>query len=46
MRKLATISLLAISLTAAAQTHVIDINTKKLGAPIQPTMYGLFFEDI
>ena len=46
MRKLATISLLAISLTAAAQTHVIDVNTKKLGAPIQPTMYGLFFEDI
>ena len=46
MKKLTTISLLAISLTAAAQTHVIDINTKKLGAPIQPTMYGLFFEDI
>ena len=46
MRKLATISLLAISLTAAAQIHVIDVNTKKLGAPIQPTMYGLFFEDI
>ncbi|SEW16154.1 Alpha-L-arabinofuranosidase [Prevotella aff. ruminicola Tc2-24] len=46
MRKLTTISLLAISLTAAAQTHVIDVNTKKLGAPIQPTMYGLFFEDI
>jgi len=22
------------------------VNTKKLGAPIQPTMYGLFFEDI
>ena len=46
MKKLTTISLLAISLTAAAQTHVIDVNTKKLGAPIQPTMYGLFFEDI
>ena len=46
MKKLTTISLLAISLTAAAQIHVIDVNTKKLGAPIQPTMYGLFFEDI
>lgn len=22
------------------------VNTKKMGAPIQPTMYGLFFEDI
>jgi alpha-L-arabinofuranosidase len=22
------------------------VNTKKLGAPVQPTMYGLFFEDI
>ena len=29
-----------------AQTHQLDINTKKLGAPIQPTMYGIFFEDI
>ena len=26
--------------------NVMDINTKKLGAPIQPTMYGIFFEDI
>jgi len=33
-------------LTMQAQTHVMDVNTKKLGAPIQPTMYGLFFEDI
>jgi alpha-L-arabinofuranosidase len=24
----------------------MDINTKKLGAPIQSTMYGIFFEDI
>lgn len=24
----------------------MDVNTKKIGAPIQPTMYGLFFEDI
>ena len=23
-----------------------DINVSKKGAPIQPTMYGLFFEDI
>ena len=26
--------------------NVINVNTKKLGAPIQSTMYGIFFEDI
>ena len=33
-------------MSAGAQTHVLDVNTKKLGAPVQPTMYGIFFEDI
>ena len=37
---------MALSLTVSAQSHVMEVNTKKLGAPIQPTMYGLFFEDI
>jgi alpha-L-arabinofuranosidase len=37
--------LLAGTLTAQAQ-HVMDVNTKKLGAAVQPTMYGIFFEDI
>ena len=37
---------LSATLAAAAQTHVIDVNTKKLGAPVQSTMYGIFFEDI
>ena len=46
MRKLTTLLLLAAGLTATAQTHVIDVNTQKLGAPVQPTMYGIFFEDI
>lgn len=46
MRKLITLSLLSFSLLATAQTHVLDVNTKKLGAPVQPTMYGIFFEDI
>ena len=46
MKKLMTLCLLAVSLTATAQTHVFDVNTKKLGAPVQPTMYGIFFEDI
>ena len=46
MRKLTSLFLFAVSLTAAAQTHVMDVNTNKLGAPVQPTMYGIFFEDI
>ena len=37
---------LAFSISMSAQTHVMEVNTKKIGAPIQPTMYGLFFEDI
>ena len=46
MRKLTTLLLLAAALTATAQNHVLDVNTQKLGAPVQPTMYGIFFEDI
>ena len=30
-------------MAAGAQTNVMDINTKKAGAKIQDTMYGLFF---
>lgn len=38
---------LATSLSVSAQTqHVMDINTSKAGAPVQSTMYGIFFEDI
>ena len=33
------------SLVAMAQM-TMDVSTKKLGAPIQSTMYGIFFEDI
>lgn len=41
----------ALVLTAATSsfaqnTHVMDVNTKKAGAVVQNTMYGLFFEDI
>ena len=28
------------------EAHHYQVNMKKLGAPIQPTMYGIFFEDI
>ena len=31
---------------SAQAQHQFTVNAKKLGAPIQPTMYGIFFEDI
>ncbi|MBP1613642.1 MAG: alpha-L-arabinofuranosidase [Bacteroidetes bacterium] len=37
---------LSAALSLSAQTNELVIQTKKLGAEIQPTMYGLFFEDI
>jgi len=40
-----TCGVLLTSLLASAQ-NVMEVNTKKLGAPIQHTMYGIFFEDI
>lgn len=42
---LATLAL-AAGMTLQARTNEFVIQTKKLGAEIQPTMYGLFFEDI
>ena len=42
---LTTLVLIAMTLGTTAQ-NVMDIDTKKLGAPIQSTMYGIFFEDI
>ena len=46
MRTLIKTCLMLISLSAAGQNHILDINTRKPGATIQPTMWGLFFEDI
>lgn len=37
---------LAASVGLRAQTNELVVQTKKVGAEIQPTMYGLFFEDI
>ena len=37
---------LTAGMSLQAQTNELTIQVKKLGAPIQPTMYGLFFEDI
>ena len=45
-RQLTCALALSTAMTATAQTHLMEINTKKAGAPIQPTMYGMFFEDI
>ena len=43
---LLTAAALLVGAAAFAQTHRMDIDLKKVGAPIQPTMYGIFFEDI
>ena len=45
-RFLLVASALLLGLVASAQVHRMDIDLKKVGAPIQPTMYGIFFEDI
>ncbi len=37
---------LVLSLPAAAQDNTITVQANKPGAPIQKTMYGIFFEDI
>ena len=36
---------IATSAVVGAQNQMV-VNTRKVGAPIQSTMYGLFFEDI
>ncbi|MCR4919146.1 MAG: carbohydrate binding domain-containing protein [Prevotella sp.] len=37
---------LAATLQAAAADHLMEVQATKPGAAVQPTMYGLFFEDI
>ena len=37
---------LLVGAVSFAQVHRMDIDLKKVGAPVQPTMYGIFFEDI
>ena len=41
-----TVLALSAGMALHAQTNEMVIQTRKLGAEIQPTMYGLFFEDI
>ena len=40
------LALAALAPYAGAQTAPIDIRLAGKGAPVQPTMYGIFFEDI
>ncbi len=45
--RLTTVTLaLAATIQAAAADHLMEVQAGKPGAPVQPTMYGLFFEDI
>ena len=37
---------LATAMSLCAANNVLTVQVDKPGAPIQPTMYGLFFEDI
>ena len=43
---LAGLALSASVCAAHAQDNTVTVQTKKIGAEIQPTMYGIFFEDI
>lgn len=40
------VSVIASSLMTHAQDNTVTVQTKNIGAEIQPTMYGVFFEDI
>jgi alpha-L-arabinofuranosidase len=45
-RKLLSCALFMLGALSLQAQHVMDVQTKKLGAPVQSTMYGIFFEDI
>ncbi len=45
-KTLSLLSLLLLVQFTSAQNYEFELNVKKKGAPIQSTMYGLFFEDI
>ena len=46
IKRFCMLALVAASALMTFAQNVMDIQTKKLGAPIQSTMYGIFFEDI
>ena len=45
-RPLLTLLSLAAAMAVSAQTLEMKMNVSRLGAEIQPTMYGIFIEDI
>ena len=45
LRVLTSAFALVSALTLSAQSHQMEVKTAKLGAPVQSTMYGIFFED-
>lgn len=48
MRPISLLAAIAVmtAMPAKAENNSFDIDLKKSGAPIQSTMYGIFFEDI
>ncbi len=46
LKLLSTIVVAAMTTMVSAQTHQFSIQANKPGAVVQPTMYGIFFEDI
>ena len=46
LRQLLLGTMLMTAAGLSAQDNVITVQTAKPGAPVQPTMYGIFFEDI
>lgn len=51
MKKTKSLAMLSLSIALGtqlifAQSHNIQVDLKKVGSPIQKTMYGIFFEDI
>ena len=46
MRTALTVLMMFYVMSSYGNGNVIDVNTKKKVAPVQKTMYGLFFEDI
>ena len=44
--KLVTLICLLLTMNGLSQNHVMTVNLKKIAARVEPTMWGIFFEDI
>ncbi|MCM1108652.1 MAG: carbohydrate binding domain-containing protein [Clostridium sp.] len=45
-RMLSATAAFVVGMSAMGQDNVVSVETRKLGSEVQPTMYGVFFEDI